>query len=201
MEEPACRDRDRVGVGVDSGYTRGEGVDIGRRGFDETPVEEVRCLSRPASHSQSAPQVWMTVVADAVHPSLQGTEGYDTEYHPAKLHPPPADMSAAQSSPSDDASKDDSPKEGAGSTGRTEGGERAKKASFMEKMKGEAKVLLGKIEGKQEKVAEGERMKHPETKASPTEPQKETQTTEAEAEAAQEQAQTAPVEQQKQGQA
>ena len=74
-----------------------------------------------------------------------------------------------------------------------------KKATFMEKMKGEAKVLLGKIEGKQEKVAEGERMKHPEAKASPTEPQKETQTTSAEA--PQEQAQTPPAEQQKQAQA
>ena len=74
-----------------------------------------------------------------------------------------------------------------------------KKATFMEKMKGEAKVLLGKIEGKQEKVAEGERMKHPETKASPTEAQKETQT--ASAEAPQEQAQAAPAEQQKQTQA
>lgn len=31
-----------VGVGVASGYTHGEGVDIGRRGFDETPAEEVR---------------------------------------------------------------------------------------------------------------------------------------------------------------
>ena len=52
-----------------------------------------------------------------------------------------------------------------------------KKATFMEKMKGEAKVLLGKIEGKQEKVAEGERMKHPEGKAAPpAEAQKETQT-------------------------
>ena len=51
-----------------------------------------------------------------------------------------------------------------------------KKATFMEKMKGEAKVLLGKIEGKQEKVAEGERMKHPEGKAAPSaEAQKETQ--------------------------
>ena len=74
-----------------------------------------------------------------------------------------------------------------------------KKATFMEKMKGEAKVLLGKIEGKQEKVAEGERMKHPEAKASPTEAQKETQT--ASAEAPQEQAQAAPAEQQKQAQA
>ncbi|KAI0324131.1 hypothetical protein GY45DRAFT_1396239 [Cubamyces sp. BRFM 1775] len=35
----------------------------------------------------------------------------------------------------------------------------ARKASFMEKMKGEAKVLLGKIEGKHEKVEEGQRMK------------------------------------------
>ncbi|KAI0655814.1 hypothetical protein C8Q70DRAFT_1018163, partial [Cubamyces menziesii] len=37
--------------------------------------------------------------------------------------------------------------------------QKARKASFMEKMKGEAKVLLGKIQGKHEKVEEGQRMK------------------------------------------
>ena len=37
--------------------------------------------------------------------------------------------------------------------------ERKKKVGFMERMKGEAKMLLGKIEGKQAKVEEGRRMK------------------------------------------
>ena len=37
--------------------------------------------------------------------------------------------------------------------------QKARKASFMEKTKGEAKVLLGKIEGKHEQVEEGQRMK------------------------------------------
>ena len=37
--------------------------------------------------------------------------------------------------------------------------EKEKKASFMAKMKGEAKVLLGKVEGNHEKVEEGQRIK------------------------------------------
>ena len=37
------------------------------------------------------------------------------------------------------------------------------KVGFMEKMKGEAKVLLGKVEGKKEKVEEGQRIKAGET--------------------------------------
>lgn len=100
---------------------------------------------------------------------LQGTEGYDTAYHPAELHPPPADMSAAQndqSEPSGAATKGDATKEGnveggAGVSGRAEGGEKVKKASFMEKMKGEAKVVIGKLEGKKgvEKVQEGKKLK------------------------------------------
>ena len=41
--------------------------------------------------------------------------------------------------------------------------DKAKKAGFMAKMKGEAKVLLGKVEGKKEKVEEGQRIKAGET--------------------------------------
>lgn len=43
--------------------------------------------------------------------------------------------------------------------------EKAKKAGFMTKMKGEAKILLGKVEGKKghDKVEEGQRMKAGET--------------------------------------
>ncbi|KAH9837609.1 uncharacterized protein C8Q71DRAFT_897911 [Rhodofomes roseus] len=128
-----------VGVGVDSGYTDGEGVDIGRRpGIVETPEQE------------------------------QG-EGYDTDYHPAALHPAPADASAAQNNTEatkGDATKGDATKEGNAEGGegvgaRAEGGEKVKKASFMEKMKGEAKVVMGKLEGKKgvEKVQEGKKMK------------------------------------------
>lgn len=41
--------------------------------------------------------------------------------------------------------------------------DKVKKAGFMAKMKGEAKVLLGKVEGKKDKVEEGQRMKAGET--------------------------------------
>ena len=51
-----------VGVGVASGYTHGDGVDIGRRGFDETetPAEEVR---RPviSLSSASSPHLHLVV--------------------------------------------------------------------------------------------------------------------------------------------
>ena len=43
--------------------------------------------------------------------------------------------------------------------------EKEKKASFMAKMKGEAKVLIGKLEGKPEKVEQGQRMKSGEPQA------------------------------------
>ncbi|KAH9921610.1 uncharacterized protein B0H18DRAFT_1121304 [Fomitopsis serialis] len=84
-----------VGVGVDSGYADGEGVDIGRRpGVVESPSDE-------------------------------GNATKEEDGAPA------------------------------------EGGEKAKKATFMEKMKGEAKVVMGKLEGKKgvEKVQEGKKLK------------------------------------------
>ena len=43
--------------------------------------------------------------------------------------------------------------------------QRTKKAGFMAKMKGEAKVLIGKLEGKPEKVEQGQRMKSGEPQA------------------------------------
>ena len=44
----------------------------------------------------------------------------------------------------------------------------------MEKMKGEAKVLIGKIEGKHEKVEQGQKIKSGEAKAAQTETQAQT---------------------------
>jgi len=102
--------------------------------------------------------------------------GYDTDYHPAQLHPLDADYSkerAEQEKSKEPAGEKESekPLTGATHTDTTEGSgtaagehhetEKKKKSSFMAKVKGEAKVLLGKVEGKrgQEKVAEGERLK------------------------------------------
>ena len=42
---------------------------------------------------------------------------------------------------------------------RSSTGDKTKKTGFMAKMKGEAKILLGKVEGKSDKVEEGKKMK------------------------------------------
>ncbi|KAI9060355.1 hypothetical protein FKP32DRAFT_1595434 [Trametes sanguinea] len=93
--------------------------------------------------------------------------GYDTDYHPAELHPPPEklvnphsegekSLGATQADANRPAEESQPPNQA-----RDDGGdkERKKKAGFMEKMKGEAKVLLGKIEGKHEKVEQGQKIK------------------------------------------
>ncbi|KAI0945885.1 hypothetical protein AcV7_010005 [Taiwanofungus camphoratus] len=83
-------------------------------------------------------------------------DGYDTNYHPAQLHPAPV-PSAPPASASPDAATTSDARPGVGG----EGGEKAKKAGFLEKMRGEAKILLGRVEGKRghEKVEEGKRVK------------------------------------------
>ena len=108
--------------------------------------------------------------------------GYDTDYHPAELHP--RKEGSGSSDPAQHAS------EGEKSLGATQAdanrpeeeqrpphsgngngnSQKERKATFMEKMKGEAKVLLGKIEGKHDKVVEGQRMKHPTTAEAPNAP-------------------------------
>lgn len=137
-----------VGVGTASGYMREEG----QRGHDETPAE-VRCsvLSFPALGISRRHHGMLT--------DLQGTT-HDTGYHPAELHPMPAEMSAeSQGQRTVEAKKDETKQEDAGADDHAEGAKRVRKASFIEKMKGEAKVMIGKLEGKPEKVEEGKRMK------------------------------------------
>ncbi|KAI0653243.1 hypothetical protein C8Q70DRAFT_1059482 [Cubamyces menziesii] len=97
--------------------------------------------------------------------------GYDTDYHPAKLHPPPEhiagphsegekSLGVTQADANRPAEEGRPPHQARGSGSSDEQRQqKARKASFMEKMKGEAKVLLGKIQGKHEKVEEGQRMK------------------------------------------
>ena len=60
---------------------------------------------------------------------------------------------------------DDNEEENGDEKGGTAGQLKAKKAGFMAKMKGEALVLLGKVEGKKghDKVEEGKRLKAGET--------------------------------------
>ncbi|KAI0092221.1 hypothetical protein BDY19DRAFT_928909 [Irpex rosettiformis] len=108
---------------------------------------------------------------------------YQTDYHPAALHPLDADYSKEpkverdrrrdpagekeQEKPLTGASHADSKmaSHAGGTSTATEETEKAKKVGFMTKMKGEAKILLGKVEGKKghEKVLEGQRIKAGET--------------------------------------
>lgn len=116
--------------------------------------------------SDSSPLVRVQVITQPHTYHLQG-DGYDTDYHPAELHPAPSNLSETHNNiePSGAATKGDATKEGdveggQGVSGRADGGEKAKKASFMDKMKGEVKVVMGKLEGKKgvEKVQEGKKL-------------------------------------------
>lgn len=91
-----------------------------------------------------------------IHTAGAGTGGYDTGYHPAKMHTPPTgtradDAEAQPGSPVSPtsvttASATNSPKE--------------RRVSFLHKVRGEAKILAGKMSGKEEKVEEGKRIIH-----------------------------------------
>ncbi|EMD31259.1 hypothetical protein CERSUDRAFT_100604 [Gelatoporia subvermispora B] len=92
-------------------------------------------------------------------PSFLAAAGYDTDYHPSQLHPPRPKEDVereAQEKAGEDAREEDEHGTGAdGEKGGEKGqGEKHKKAGFMEKMKGEAKSLLGKVEGKGHKKGE-----------------------------------------------
>ncbi|KIJ64212.1 hypothetical protein HYDPIDRAFT_167957 [Hydnomerulius pinastri MD-312] len=97
-------------------------------------------------------------------------DGYGGDYHPAELHPPSTGTSAtehnvdtkgggAATAPSLDQV---SPTSG-GSPGTMKSsttGSMGKKVGLMAKMKGEAKIIAGKMSGKEGKVEEGKRLMH-----------------------------------------
>ncbi|KAH9852821.1 hypothetical protein C2E23DRAFT_903306 [Lenzites betulinus] len=90
--------------------------------------------------------------------------GYDTDYHPANMHP-----AAEGSIPAEHASEDAQrpaeearPSQSDASTPEKApppAQEKAKKAGLMDKMRGEAKVLLGKIEHRPANAEQGQRLK------------------------------------------
>ncbi|PCH42807.1 hypothetical protein WOLCODRAFT_121057, partial [Wolfiporia cocos MD-104 SS10] len=86
------------------------------------------------------------------HGKTTRTGGSDTDYHPAELHPLPPkgaesnDIEQHGAATKGDPTKEDNVEGGEGVPGSEDA--RTHKASFMEKMKGEAKVLMGKMEGK-----------------------------------------------------
>ncbi|EPQ55529.1 hypothetical protein GLOTRDRAFT_138431 [Gloeophyllum trabeum ATCC 11539] len=130
------------GLGRDG--ARLDDKDIGRGGVDrvESAYEHGTNVSSTTFQVPSAPQQSDRTKADGDEPN----------YHPAALHPIP--------SPSETASTK--------AEGRDEHSGRDKeekhKPSLMEKVRGEAKVLSGKIMRKHEKVEEGEALKKGESR-------------------------------------
>lgn len=86
------------------------------------------------------------------------TGGYDTEYHPAKLHPPPVEVgestSQAKAQPDSPVSPASAPPASVADSSKEH------RVSFLDKLRGEAKVIAGKMTGKEDKVEEGKRIMH-----------------------------------------
>lgn len=79
--------------------------------------------------------------------------GYETDYHPAKLHPPPVVESTTQADAQSDSPVSAPPTNVADSS-------KERRVSFLDKLRGEAKIIVGKMSGKDDKVEEGKRIMH-----------------------------------------
>jgi hypothetical protein len=91
------------------------------------------------------------------HKAGARTGGYDTgDYHPAKLHPPPVGDSTSQAEAQPDTHV--SPASAPPTSVRDSSKER--RVSFLDKVRGEARIIAGKMTGKEDKVEEGKRMMH-----------------------------------------
>ena len=85
--------------------------------------------------------------------------GYGDDYHPAKLHPPPPGASATeyQTSLGTQHEEQDSP---TARTGKQASVGAEKKLGFITMVKGEMKILAGKMRGDEHKVEEGKKIVH-----------------------------------------
>ncbi|KAF7982672.1 hypothetical protein HWV62_27145 [Athelia sp. TMB] len=123
-----------------------------------------------AEKTQETPAPAPAAEKKATPPSTPRKAG-DPGYHPALLHPmtPPATPAATFSTPTPDVGKG-RPTSPFGSIGKKSGHQRApsmnstasgkKKVGFFDKVRGEAKIVMGKIEHKKEKVEAGKRILH-----------------------------------------
>ncbi|KAH7920434.1 hypothetical protein BV22DRAFT_803002 [Leucogyrophana mollusca] len=87
----------------------------------------------------------------------------DMDYHPAKLHPPPA-VGDGTGTSSESAPSQSSPTAATGPRGESSisaaNGGSPKKVGFFTKVKGEAKIIAGKMSGKEGKIEEGKKVLH-----------------------------------------
>ncbi|KAF8836540.1 hypothetical protein BDN67DRAFT_974039 [Paxillus ammoniavirescens] len=94
------------------------------------------------------------------HTTSPQKAGYGGDYHPAQLHPPPLGASASETSPNyleqAPPALPTSPTSKEGSQSEST----AKKVGFMAKVKGEVKVLAGKITREDDKVDAGKKLMH-----------------------------------------
>ncbi|OSC98339.1 hypothetical protein PYCCODRAFT_1454456 [Trametes coccinea BRFM310] len=133
----------------------------------ETQANLLHATLRPRAHALGAKCAqWGSVPLNGDAARIERDIDFEN-YHPAELHPPPENLvnpasegekslGATQADANRPAEQSQPPNQARDDAGDKE---RKKKAGFMEKMKGEAKVLLGKIEGKHEKVEQGQKIK------------------------------------------
>ncbi|KIP06907.1 hypothetical protein PHLGIDRAFT_128011 [Phlebiopsis gigantea 11061_1 CR5-6] len=150
-------------------YARGQEPELRANPLQINLTPRMHALGRNGATWQG-----VDVGTDGYHRGEDGAigngDGYDTDYHPSQMHPLEGNYSkehAEQEKEKEPVAEKDGEKPSSGSDSATNQDEdhKAKKAGFMAKMKGEAKILLGKMEGKKghEKVEEGQRIKAGET--------------------------------------
>ncbi|KIK93310.1 hypothetical protein PAXRUDRAFT_145365, partial [Paxillus rubicundulus Ve08.2h10] len=89
--------------------------------------------------------------------------GYGGDYHPALLHPPPPGASAMETSPRFSEQIPPASPTSPTSKERSKSESTGKRVGFMAKVKGEVKVLAGKMTREEDKVEEGKKQMHGET--------------------------------------
>lgn len=93
-----------------------------------------------------------------ITPARKVEPGYGGEYHPAQLHPPPPGTSVAEYQSLVGAQQQEQDLPTTTTARRASVG--TEKPGFMTMVKGEMKILAGKMSGDEHKIEEGKRLVH-----------------------------------------
>jgi hypothetical protein len=157
----------------------GNGEDKGKDKEDVDHISALQAFVHDGTIHDASVKVQAPAPAAAAAPVTPSkpTEGKEKDtradrgYHPAELHPYTPKTSGTTSNPTSpffDRSPSSSLREKHGhvhhrtvsNASHESGSMRRKKVGFFDKVRGEAKVIVGKIEHKKEKVEEGKRILH-----------------------------------------
>lgn len=157
-QEAQARDQPRgetaVGAAATVASDTGGASGLSKNDYDHELKSQETQQRKPEETRSNIRDVTSEEGVKHTHKPGAGAGDYDTGYHPAKMFPPPTGERADQSQPGSPVSPTST------ATANVSDSPKERRVGFLHKVRGEAKIIAGKVSGKEDKVEEGKRIIH-----------------------------------------